>query len=266
MVPQATLAMSEPIVTLTTDFGGRDGYVGALKGVILARCPDARLVDLAHDLLPGDIEAAAFALGESAPYFPPGAVHLVVVDPGVGSKRRALACAIGAHRYVAPDNGVLSLVLARGEPVRAVSLERPEHWRADPSPVFHGRDLFGPVAGALAAGTALDALGPEVPSGALVRSAWPEPRRQGDAWIGAVVHVDRFGNLVTSIPLDGPARGTAEVAGRRVAAARTYADVDRGALVALRGSSGRLEIAAHGASAAEALRASRGAVVTWRPA
>jgi hypothetical protein len=266
VVPAAAVPVSAPIVTLSTDFGTRDGYVGAVKGAILARCPDARLVDLAHDIAPGDVAHAAFCLGESAPYFPPGAIHLVVVDPGVGSARRGLACAIGAHVFVAPDNGVLSRVLARGDPVRAFSLERPEHWRADPSPVFHGRDVFGPVAGALAAGAPIASFGPEVPSGELARAPWPEPRRERGAWIGAVVHVDRFGNLATSIPLDPAAQGAAEVGGRRIALARTYADVARGALVALRGSSGLLELAVNGGSAADALGASRGAVVTWRPA
>jgi hypothetical protein len=266
VVSAAAVAMSGPIVTLTTDFGARDGYLGAMKGVILARCPEARLVDLAHDLPPGDVVATAFALGESAPYFPPGTVHLVVVDPGVGSARRGLACAVGAQRFVAPDNGVLSCVLSRGEPARAVALERPEHWRVDPSPVFHGRDVFGPVAGALAAGTPIEAFGREVPSEGLVRVPFPDARREGDAWIGAVLHVDRFGNLVTSVRLDGPARGAALIAGRSAPGARTYADVAPGALVALRGSSGRLEIAVRGGSAADTLRVARGAVVTWRPA
>lgn len=258
--------MSAPIVTLTTDFGARDGYVGAVKGVILLRCPDARLVDLAHDLPAGDIAAAAYALGDAAPYFPPETVHLVVVDPGVGSERRGLACAIGPHRFVAPDNGVLTCVLARGEPVHAVALERPERWRADPSPVFHGRDVFGPVAGALAAGAALDSFGRAIEGARLVRLPLAEARREGDAWIGTVVHVDRFGNLATSIRIGGLAGGTAEVAGRLAPAGRTYADVAPGALVALCGSNGRLEIAVRDGSAAEALRVERGAVVTWRPA
>jgi S-adenosylmethionine hydrolase len=126
--------------------------------------------------------------------------------------------------------------------------------------------VFAPVAGALAAGVALDRLGPSVASAALARIPLPEAHVEGDAWIGAVVHVDRFGNLATSIRLDGIARGTAEIAGRRAPAARTYADVPPGALVALRGSSGRLEIAVRDGSAAEALRVARGAVVTWRPA
>jgi S-adenosylmethionine hydrolase len=258
--------VSAPLVTLTTDFGSVDGYLGAMKGVILARCPDARLVDLAHEIARGDVAAAAFALGASAPYFPAGTVHLVVVDPGVGSARRALACAIGAQRFVAPDNGVLSRVLARGEPVRAVALERSEHWRPEPSPVFHGRDVFGPVAGALAAGAALESLGPEVASADLVRAPWPEPRLEGGLRVGAIMHVDRFGNLVSSVELRGPARGTAEVAGRRVGGADTYSDAAAGALVALRGSSGLLEIAVNGGSAAAVLGVSRGAVVTWRPA
>ncbi len=257
--------MNPPLVTLLTDFGSRDGYAGAVKGAVLSRCPGARIVDIAHDVAPGDVAAAAFVLAEAAPHFPPDSVHLAVVDPGVGTARRGLAARIGAHRYVAPDNGLLSRVLARASGARAVSLDRPEYWRPSPSPVFHGRDVFGPVAGALAAGVALDALGSALARDAVVHAPWPEPRRSGDAWTGEVIHVDRFGNLITNLEPGAELAGAVEIGGRRVGAARVYGDVAPGELLALLGSSGLVEVARSGGSAAEALGAARGAVVTWRP-
>ncbi len=266
MVSGAAAAMKTPLVTLTTDFGSRDGYVGALKGVILSRCPDARIVDIAHGIEPGDVAAAAFVLAESAPYFPPDSVHLAVIDPGVGSARRALAARIGAQRYVAPDNGLLTRVLARERGGRAVALDRPAYWQPAPSAVFHGRDIFAPVAGALAAGTPLDAVGSALPLEALVRAPWPTQRRTGEDWLGEIVYVDHFGNLISNlIPEGAPADGSVELCGRRIAAVRGYSDVAPGELLALVGSSGLLEVARRGGSAADGLGVARGAVITWRP-
>ena len=138
-------------VTLLSDFGTRDGYVGALKGSLLRRAPGARLIDVSHDIAPGAIASGAFVLAQAAPHFPSGTVHLAVVDPGVGSERRAIACEIGGHHYVAPDNGLLTLVLDLGGTVRAHLISRSELWNSEVSPVFHGRDIFAPVAAHLAA-------------------------------------------------------------------------------------------------------------------
>jgi S-adenosylmethionine hydrolase len=252
------------VVTLLTDFGTRDGYVAAVKGVLLARCPGAILVDVTHAIPPGDVAAAAFVLAQAAPHFAAGTVHLVVVDPGVGSDRRAIACAIGAQLYVAPDNGVLTRVLEAEESPRAHEISRQALRLASVSNVFHGRDLFAPAAAHLASGAPLAALGPALPGASLVRAAWPEPRLEADGGEGQVIYVDRFGNLVTNLPLDPrAAQGVATVAGREVPVRRTYSDVAPGALVAVRGSSGLLEIARNRGSAADALGVGPGDVVTW---
>jgi S-adenosylmethionine hydrolase len=257
--------MSRPTITLLTDFGLRDGYVAAVKGVLLSRCPEARLVDVSHEIRPGAIATAAFVLGQAAPYFPAGTVHLAVVDPGVGSARRAIACEVGDQRFVAPDNGLLSRVLDAG-PLRVHELREPELWRDEVSAVFHGRDLFGPVAAHLAAGGALERVGPPVDAATLVRLAWPEPTARDRELVARIVHVDRFGNLVTSLRLEGEASPACvvELAGRTIPVRRTYADVASGELLALRGSSGLLEVAANCASAAELLGVGPGDVVTWR--
>lgn len=257
--------MSRPTVTLLTDFGLRDGYVAAVKGVLLSRCPEVRLVDVSHEIPPGAIATAAFVLGQAVPYFPAGTVHLAVVDPGVGSVRRAVACEVGTQRFVAPDNGLLSRVLDGG-PLRAFELREPQLWRDEVSAVFHGRDVFGPVAAHLAAGGALERVGPPLDPATLVRLEWPEPTPRDREFVARIVHVDRFGNLVTSLRIAGePARTcVVEVAGRTIPVRRTYSDVESGELLALRGSSGLLEIAANGASAAELLGVGPGDVVTWR--
>ncbi len=258
--------MSAVCITLLTDFGLRDAYVAAMKGVILTRCADARLVDVTHEIAPGDIAAAAYVLRQAAPYFPKGSVHLVVVDPGVGSKRRGIACEAGGQRFVAPDNGVLAAVLKLYPPTRVHRLSNAELWRAEPSAVFHGRDVFGPVAAHLAAGGSFESVGEALDPAQLEQRAWPEPRREGDAWRGEVIYIDRFGNLVTNLPLDGalPAVGEVQIGTRRVPWVRTYSDVPEGTLLALRGSSNLLEIACNRGSAAERLQGTRGLVVTFR--
>ena len=252
-------------VALLSDFGWSDGYVGAMKGAVLAACPEARLVDLTHAIAPGDVRAGARALAQAAPVFPEGTVFLAVVDPGVGSARRGLAAAIDGRLYVAPDNGLLGGVLEAARAVRTFALERPERWRAEPSPVFHGRDVFGPVAGFLAAGGALAELGPEVRVDSLVRLEAKRPRRSGAAWIGEVVAIDRFGNLVTNLPARVGAQGAVEVAGRRLELRRTYADAAEGELLALVGSGGCVEIACTRGRAADVLGAAPGLLVAWRP-
>jgi S-adenosylmethionine hydrolase len=192
-------------------------------------------------------------------------VFLSVVDPGVGSARRGLAAELDGRLHVAPDNGLLDGVLEGARQVAVHVLARSGRWRADPSPVFHGRDVFARVAGSRAAGGALADLGPAIEVSDLVRLERPRPRREGPDWIGEVVAIDRFGNLVTNLPVPAGARGTVEVAGRRLPLLRSYSDVAEGELLALVGSGGTLEIACNRARAGERLRAGPGLLVAWRP-
>ncbi len=249
------------IVTLLTDFGLRDGYVAAVKGVLLARAPGLALVDVAHEIEPGDVAGAAYVLLQAAPHFPADTVHLVVVDPGVGSARRALAARLGPQFFVAPDNGVLSLVLQLTPPSALHEIRDPLAGQS--SAVFHGRDVFAPAAAALSSGAPIASLGPAVEPESLVRLEAGTTRTPGDT-SGSIQHVDRFGNLISNLRVAPGARGEAEIRGSRIAMADTYSDVEPGALLALCGSSGFLEVACNGASAAERLGASRGDVISFR--
>lgn len=259
------------IVTLTTDFGLSDGYVAAMKGAMHAAASGLRLVDVTHEVPAQDVMAAAFVLSQAAPFYPEGTVHLVVVDPGVGTDRRGIAARFKLdgqmHRFVGPDNGVLPLLLRGGEVDQAVVLDRPDAWRLpEPSATFHGRDVFGPVAAALAAGACLDDVGS--PTDRLTPMHWPLPRTDDQGVDGMVIHIDRFGNCVTNITrkeiqdhADGRAFKCyvgATVFQRHVG---SYGLVTVGEPITLYGSSGYLEIAVNGGDAATLLSVARGASV-----
>jgi S-adenosylmethionine hydrolase len=251
-----------PVVTLLTDFGTADGFVAAMKGVVLAIAPDAGLVDVAHDIAPGDIEAGAWVLSQYWNLFPQGTVHVAVIDPGVGGARRAIALAADDRFVVAPDNGLVTYVVRAAASWRCVEVGEPHYMRPAPSATFHGRDIFAPVAAHLARGVGLERMGP-VLDGPRMLDVQPAEKAEGEIR-GRIAHVDRFGNLITDIPADWvdeawrfAVKGHA-VGGLR----RTYSDVDRGELVAVIGSMGTLEIAAREASAAEALGVARGDPVT----
>jgi S-adenosylmethionine hydrolase len=258
--------MVRPVIALLTDFGTRDHYVGAMKGVILGICPDVMLVDISHEVPPHDIFAGALELGAAYRYFPASSIFLAVVDPGVGSDRRGVAAEIGEYRFVAPDNGLLTAVLQDEPPRRLVELGEPRYARPTVSRTFEGRDRFAPAAAWLAQGVDLDALGP--PTCDLHRLAIPQPDASGSAIIGQVLRIDRFGNLITNIDRRSFERlaegGTVEVraGGHRLpGVVSTYADVGRGEVCALFGSTDHLELAANGASAALELGLDRGAPV-----
>jgi S-adenosylmethionine hydrolase len=258
-----------PIITLTTDFGQADGYVGAMKGVILSICPQATLVDLAHDIPPQDVRQAAHVLRTATPYYPSGTIHLVVVDPGVGSARRPLAIQTAKATFIGPDNGVFTPVLLQdalyGKGPLVIHLNQPQYWLATVSRTFHGRDLFAPVAAHLANGVPLAEMGTPITDAVVLNM--PKPARQPDGRItGEVLYVDRFGNLITNIPAAwlSPETGWVfEIRGRRIAGlSPTYAAAPVGALMALIGSEETLEIARREGSAAKALAASAGEPVS----
>ena len=255
-------------MTLLTDFGGRDAYVGIMKGVLYARAPELRaVVDLTHEVPPQDVAAASFHLAHAWRFFPAGTVHVAVVDPGVGSERPILVARSGGHAFLAPDNGLLGPVLeqdAGDVEVRRLDVERFSLDRR--SRTFHGRDVFAPAAASLAAG--LDPAEAGAPADAWERGVFPRPSVSAGAAAGVVISVDHFGNLVTNLgrehlhDLGGDSRGAAlEAAGRRIPLLGTYAEARPGELLALVDSYDLLEISVREGSAAAALGLGVGAPV-----
>src|SRR5262245_9756709 len=244
------------IITLITDFGTADGYVGEMKGVILSLVEDVEIIDITHDIPPQDVDRARLTLARVWRRFPRGTIHVVVVDPGVGSTRNALAVSSDDRFLVGPDNGVLSpALLTRG--ARVIELPVPPTAAA----TFHGRDLFAPAAAALARGESLDSLG--VPAREPIIRRTPEAKRAADgSVVGEIIALDRFGNAVTNlIALRG---GDVEVNGTTVPIRRVYAEVEPGAPVAVVGSTGFVEIAVRDGDAACVLGLARGMAVTLR--
>lgn len=259
--------MGATTITLTTDFGTREYYVGAVKGVILATNPDVHLVDISHDIPSHDILAGAFTVAGACPWFPSGTIHLVVVDPGVGSDRRVLIASTGRHLYVAPDNGVLSLVLLREESVRVFQVTAEHYYRQPVCPTFHARDVFGPVAAWLAKGIAPEKFGSPVDD--YKRLTLPPVAITETRLEGHVFHVDKFGNLISTITAPTVQEFQSRHENLRIRInehpvsrlVRYYAEAAENELVALVGSSGFLEVALPRRSAAQHLGVGRGARV-----
>lgn len=278
------------LITLTTDFGTRDWFVGTMKGVIVGINPRATVVDVTHEIPAGDIKAGAFALVAACRFFPQGTVHVAVVDPGVGTARKALAVQTEKHFYVGPDNGLLSWAL-RGERIKAIrALENEDYFLPEVSGTFHGRDIFAPVAAHLSRRVPMQKLGPALKE--IVRLPWPEPRQTRPGVQGEIIYLDAFGNAITNIAaagLPGGARGPHRAAGcarpclrreedpaphlrvfrgRRFLCpvASSYQAVLPGEPVAVIGSSGFLEIAVNGGSAVRrfGLRIGNTVMVRWR--
>lgn len=257
------------VVTLLTDFGLDDYYVAAVKGTLLRLAPGCTLVDISHSVPPGDVELASFLLAAAAPSFPPGTIHLAVVDPGVGTSRRRLALAAAGQLFAAPDNGLLTPWLASSRPraVASLPLDLPA-----PGATFHGRDRFAPLVAALLLGGFGEELGPEITDA--VRLDLPRAYRSGRELVGRVAHIDRFGNLVTDLPSAWLPRDCSFVArvatrsGSGAAAisslASCYAAISGGDPALLPGSLGTLEISLRGESAALRLGAARGDAVHVR--
>lgn len=260
--------MSErPIITLLTDFGTADAYVAAMKGVILSLAPQATLVDISHDIPPQDIRAGAWVLGQAWSAFPAGTIHVAVVDPGVGTGRAALLVEADTQMFLAPDNGILSWVLKQAGQVRLRELRAEVHRPGDVAATFHGRDVFAHAAGLLAGGRArMDDISDETKS--VIMPSWAVIHLEQSRIVGEVVHIDRFGNLITNIQrkqveeMKWPSYAVQAGGVGNVRLCRTYADAKSGELIALFGSSGTLELAVSGGSAAANTHLIRGAEVS----
>ena len=258
-----------PIITLTTDFGLNDHFVGAMKGVILDIVPDAEIVDISHAVQAFDVLDGALAISQAYSYFPNGTVHTVVVDPGVGSERRPILASSDGYHFVAPDNGVLSMVYAREERIRVRHITADHYFRQPISNTFHARDVFAPVAAYLAKLVDSDKFGDEIED--YVRFAAPRPKATGENRLrGVVLKVDRFGNLITNVtPEDAPmlfaeppAAFKIVVGSREITAIRrAYAEGAPGELFGVLGSMGYLEIAVNRAAAAQIIGAAKGTEV-----
>lgn len=257
-------------ITLLTDFGTADYFVAAMKGVLLARAPGVPIVDITHEIPPQDVHAAAFTLLAVHAEFPAGTIHVAVVDPGVGSARRAILVEAAGQLFIGPDNGIFSYVCERAGAARAVHLTRERFFRHPVSTTFHGRDVFAAVAGALAAGAGVAELGEPIDDWVRLETLAARRTRTGEPE-GAVIHIDRFGNCVTNLtPAElPPARWAAgvrlEVGGREIRSLRPYyAGAAPGEVFAIWGSAGFLELSANRDSAARLLGVGRGAVVRVR--
>lgn len=258
---------SSSIITLTTDFGYRDHYVSAMKAVILGIVPDIRLVDISHEIPPHDTMAGAWVVRNSAMLYPPGTIHLVVVDPGVGTDRKPVAIQINDQTFVGPDNGLFSLI-AEDFDYKAVSLTNKKYWRNSRSNTFHGRDIFASVAAHLSLGISLSDLGEELDK--LVTYRWAVPISDKDGIQGWIVHIDRYGNLITNIPETLLSECLHESQAIRIYVGNTilheisytFASVTDGEPVAYIGSSDKLEIAINRGNAKEMLGVEKGAQIS----
>ena len=242
----------QPLLTLLSDFGDRDVYVGVIKGVVAQINPTLKSFDLTHQIPPQNIAAARFCLMNAYPYFPVGTVHVAVVDPGVGSVRRAIAVEFAQGFLVGPDNGIFSGVLSQSPAITAVELTNPEYWRtSQPSRTFHGRDIFAPVGAHLASGVPLKHLGREIDPATLVLLDLAECSQTETGIVGCIQYIDHFGNLITNI-LGSYVQGKSwcvEMAGLTIPGCETYGDVKVGDALALVGSHGWVEIAINSGNA-----------------
>jgi S-adenosylmethionine hydrolase len=258
-----------PIITLSTDFGLNDHFVGTMKGVMLGLAPDAQIVDISHAVQPFDILDGALTISQAYSYFPSGTVHMIIVDPGVGTARRPIIVVGDRHIFVAPDNGVLSLVYAREQRLSVRHVTAEHYFLPSPSNTFHGRDIFSPVAASLAKGVDPSRFGEEITD--YVRFAAPRPKPVDERTLrGVVLKVDRFGNLITNItPQDLPKLFQETPAPFKIAMGKgqitrlcsNYAEGGPGEAFGILGSMGYLEIATNRGSAYQLLGVGKGAEV-----
>ena len=257
------MARASGFITLTTDFGLADGFVGTMKGVIYTINPDATIIDISHEIGSQDVASASFLLEASCPYFPRGAVHLVVVDPGVGSQRRAIAVETEKYYFVAPDNGVLTRPLMHEKVLKSVEITNQAYFLDRVSDTFHGRDVFAPAAAHLSLGVTIEALGDEMDD--LVKMPLSEPEVHQSSIRGHIIHVDKFGNLITNVTRNlfeaivSDRQFAIKLAGIKLEwISSSYADVPAGHPLAIFDSFNNLEVAVNCANAAKLLGVQRG--------
>lgn len=251
------------LLTLLSDFGLSDVYVGVMKGAIAQVNSSLTVVDLTHQIPPQNLGAARFCLMNAYSYFPAGTVHVAVVDPGVGSSRRAIAVEFGAGFLVGPDNGIFSGVLSQSPAITAVQLTNPRYWSRQPSATFHGRDIFAPIGATLASGVSLEQVGTAIDPATLVQLDMPECTQEESRIFGCIQYIDSFGNLVTNIPAaDVQGQNWSVIAAElTIPGCHTYSDRTEGQAIALIGSHGWVEIAINGGSAQTQLQLDWGAKV-----
>jgi S-adenosylmethionine hydrolase len=253
-----------PVISITTDFGNGDYDTGVLSGVILSIAPDAKIAELTHEITPFNILEGAVVLGRCAPYFPEGSIHICVVDPGVGTNRRGLAARLGNQLFVGPDNGLCTIMYQQAKtsnlPVFFYELNKPQYWLPEVTHIFHGRDVFAPVAAHLAAGVALEEIGSPIVDPVLLNI--PEPIRIEKGWRGTILHIDHFGNLTSNLSMEQvslhPFSEIRINQNKIVNLCATYGSGKPGELLALIDDSGVLEIAVSQGSAEDRLDASVG--------
>jgi S-adenosylmethionine hydrolase len=257
-----------PVVTLTTDFGLQDHYVASMKGVILSINPATPIVDITHEIPPFSILSGAYAISQAAPCFPPNTVHIVVVDPGVGTARRAILLQAGGQIFIGPDNGVFSMITAGDPEAKCFEITRRDLMRSEVSSTFHGRDIFAPVGAAVACGKAMASdVGPQIFDWKKLDDLAPQ-QIEGESWRGKILSVDCFGNLITNfqsseLPAMAPASFEIEIAGQRITRrGATFGEVPSGELLMYPGSAGYVEIGVNQGSAAQRLGAAAGQVIT----
>lgn len=262
--------LQPPVIALLTDFGLEDAFVGVMKGVIATICPEARVIDLTHAISAQNVRQAAFHLDRSIGYFPNETIFVCVVDPGVGTTRRAIGVEAGSYRFIAPDNGLLTPIFERWPDARCHELTNASYQLANPSATFHGRDLFTPAAAHLAAGIPLEDFGPAIDVAECARiELWQnKPLDDGKGWQGEIIATDHFGNLITSFDAEMISdSGDWKVkAGNSepLPIVRTYGEVGQGEPLAYIGSSGMIEIAIRNGNASAKLGAGEGDVVELR--
>lgn len=261
--------MNKRIITLITDFGTRDGYVGVMKGVIAGIDPETTVIDISHEVSPQNIPEATMILKDSYRYFPKGSIHLVVVDPGVGGNRRPIAVETSDYTFIGPDNGVFTPIYESGEALRVVELSNRDLFLSQISTTFHGRDIFAPAAAAVSKGMPVPLFGPEITDYAKIKVSMPEAK--GDVMSGEVAYIDHFGNVITNIDRSsftgfaGTEGFHINIKGRTISELKTsYTEGGKGELLALIGSSNKLEIAVNQGNAADTLGIEKGSQIEIR--